>query len=122
VSIFDKVMGYSEEWARRTMGVATAAAPYSGEVTTMPTKWIWDSTLPPRVVAGLAVPGIERNGYFVMDIEAARGPARKATLPFAPYGEYFPEGNQVTPLPVRIESEPAGKGWRIRLTVEVPPK
>jgi hypothetical protein len=122
ISIFDKVMGYSEEWARRTMGVATATKPYVGTVGDTATKWAWDSSLPPSVVAGLAVPAVEKNGYFVVDISPVRGTAKTAALAFAPYGSYFPEGNTVAPLAVRYEGEPAGKGWRIRLTVDIPPK
>lgn len=122
VSVFDKVSGYSEEWARRTMGVASALTPYVATVFATAAKMAWDSSLPPRVVAGLTVPAIEKNGYFVIDVNVVRGTAEAAALPFAPWGAYFPEGNQVASLPVRYQGEPGDKGWRIKLTVDVPPK
>jgi hypothetical protein len=123
VSIFDKYMGYSEEWARRTMAAATASAPYVGTVNTMPVKWFWDSTLPPNVIAGLVVPAIEKNGYFVVDINLVHGVAQSASAPFAPWGAFFPDSTStVPPLPVRYQGERGDKGWRIRLTVDVPAK
>src|SRR5262245_58760690 len=74
VSIFDKVMGYSEEWARKTMGTATSARPYSGTVSATATRWITDCcSLPPTVVAGLALPAIQKDGYFVVDIQPEKG-------------------------------------------------
>lgn len=123
VSVFDKIMGYSEGWARQTMGVATASRPYSGTVGAQGAGFIWGTPLPANVVAGLAIPAVETSGYFVLDIKPVRGAAQAASLPFARYDAFFPEeGSRVPPLAVRYEAEPADKGWRIRLTVEVPAK
>lgn len=120
VSIFDYKMGRSEEWARRTIGVATASKPYSGAVGDQAVQWGWDWHLPPDVEAGLAIPALEKNGYFVVNL-AAPGAAQATTLAFVPYSSDYPEGLQVKPLAARYQADPADKGWRITLTVDIPP-
>jgi hypothetical protein len=129
VSIFDKYAGYSETWAQQTMGVATASKPYAGTVNDQSTRWAWDSSLPPRVDVGLAVPAVEKNGYFVVDMTLASGQPGAGTARFARWDAFSPEtDSSVPPLPVRYEGEPArtrsngNRGWLIRLTVDVPPK
>jgi hypothetical protein len=85
----------------------------------------WHRPLPLPSFGARLIIHIIRSRYFVVDIQVVRGAPQTATLPFAPYGSYFPEGSQVTPLAVRFQGEAEGKrgkGWRIKLAVDVPPK
>jgi hypothetical protein len=122
VSIFDKTSGQSEEWARRTMGVAGPATPYTGTVWATDTKTIFDSSLPKRVEMGLAVPAYESTGYFIVSLQPVPGEDQRVTASFAPYGAYFAQdGSNVVPLPLRVRSEKGEKGWHIDMTIDVPP-
>jgi hypothetical protein len=121
VSIFDRQMGSSPDWARRSMGTASEGAPYKAELFTTRVKTFLSEDLPGQVVAALAIPAYEKNGYFVVSI--APDPAAEKTIvaPFAPYGDDFRDGDQVKPLPVRYTSQPGEHGWTITITVDVPP-
>ena len=120
VSVFDKQMGQSSEWARRTMGTARAGAPYAGRVSSTGAKMIFDSSLPERLEAGLALPSYESRGYFVLSFAPQPGTEQQVSAPFVPWGAYFAEGSAVAPLPLKARCEKGEKGWKIALTVEVP--
>jgi hypothetical protein len=118
VSLFDHTMGYSEEWARRTMGVAAPFAPYPGEVSDTATKMAFDSSLPEDMSAGLFLPALTRDGAFILEIRPVEGPEQVTTLP---YRSFSGAAAEVQLLPARFTSKAADKGWTIQLTVDVPP-
>ena len=121
VGILDKTSGQSEEWARRTMGVAGPATPYTGTVWATDTKTLFDSSLPEHVEMGLAVPAYESAGYFIVSLRPVPGEDQRVTASFAPYGDYFAQaGSKVVPLPLRVRSEKGKQGWQIDMTIEVP--
>lgn len=122
VGIFNKTSGQSEEWARRTMGVASPATPYTGTVWATDTKMLFDSSLPERVEMGLAVPAYESTGYFIVSLQPVPGEDQRVTTSFAPYGDYYSQaGSKVVPLPLRVRSDKGKQGWHIDMTIEVPP-
>jgi hypothetical protein len=122
VGIFNKTSGQSEEWARRTMGVAGPAKPYTGTVWATDTKTLFDSSLPEHVEMGLSLPAYEGTGYFIVSLQPVPGVDQRATASFAPYGDYFAQvGSKVMPLPLRVRSEKGEQGWNIDMTIEVPP-
>ena len=122
VGIFDKSTGQSEEWARRTMGVASPATPYTGTVCATDTKTFFDSSLPERVEMGLAVPAYESTGYFIVSLQPVPGEDQRVTASFARYGSYFARADsKVVPLPLRVRSGKGKEGWQIDMTIEVPP-
>ena len=117
VSVFDHTMGYSEEWARKTIGRAAPGAPYAGEVSDTATKTAFDSSLPADMSAGLFLPALTKDGAFILEIRPVEGPEQTATLP---YRSFFGGKAEVLPLPARFTSKGADKGWTIKLTVDVP--
>lgn len=118
VSVFDHTMGYSEEWARKTMGKAAPGAPYAGEVSDTATKTAFDTSLPADMSAGLFLPALTKDGAFILEIRPVEGPEQAATLP---YRSFFGEKADVLPLSARFTSQGADKGWTIKLTIDVPP-
>jgi hypothetical protein len=117
VSVFDHTMGYSEEWARKTIGRASPGAPYAGAVSDTATKTAFDSSLPANMGAGLFLPALTKEGAFILELHPVEGPEQTATLPFRP----FLSADKVVPLPARFTSRASDKGWTIKLTVDVPP-
>jgi hypothetical protein len=121
VSIFDPYMGRSEEWARKTMGVSSASAPHVARVTATATKMVFDASLPAAVTAALVIPAYETQGYFHLDLRPVAGVEEAAAVTFVPWGDPVPDVAGRAPLRARYRSEPAEIGWRIHLTVEIPP-
>jgi hypothetical protein len=121
VSIFDNVMGYSDEWARRTMGTASPGTSYSGTVSDTDTKMVYDRTPPERVQAGLAVPALEKGGFFVLHVKPAAGSEVATTLPYKSYLVSTAEEDRIQPLTARVTGTPSSKGWTLHVTVDVPP-
>jgi hypothetical protein len=121
VSVFDNQMGQSAEWARRTMGTATPGGPYIGQVSSTAAKMIFDDSLPERLTVALAVPAYEPNGYFLLQLAPPSAEETTVAAPFVPYGAYFSEGGTTTaPLPMRVRGETEAKGWKVRVTIDVP--
>jgi hypothetical protein len=121
VSVFDKQMGQSAEWARRTMGVARPGAPYVGRVSSTAAKMIYDHSPPAQLEVGLALPAYESRGYFLLSLPPSTDQEHKASAPFIPYGAYFADpGSPAPPLPLRVRTTAARKGWRLHVTVDVP--
>lgn len=121
VSVFDKEMGSSEEWAKRWMGTTGPSALYVGKVAATATRMIYDSTPPAHVETGIALPSYAKEGFFVLDINPVEGSELTTVLPFVPYGIPSPPAAATVPLPARFRSEFSGKGWKIHLIIDVPP-
>ena len=121
VSVFDHQSGVSEDWARRTIGTSTPGAPYAGETSATDVKMVYDMSPPADVKAGVYVPALEKDGYFILDIKPAEGPEQATTLGY--YSFYVPTAadEKILPLAARFTSKSARKGWTIHLTVDVPP-
>lgn len=121
VSIFNKTSGSSEEWARKTMGTAGPGAPYTGTVGATDTKMIFDRTPPAMLDAGLALPALERDGFFVLDIKPVEGVEQTTAMNYRSYGVPTRDEDTILPLPAHFRSQGSSKGWTIHLTVDVPP-
>lgn len=121
VSVFDDAMGYSEEWARRTIGKAAPGAPHAGEVSDTATKMIYDSSLPANMSAGLFLPAFEKRGAFIMELRPVEGPEQTVYLPYRSFTAATLEEDKILPLPARFTSKSADKGWVITMTIDVPP-
>jgi hypothetical protein len=121
VSVFDRTMGSSDEWAGRWMRDSRPGAPYMGEVSATATKMMFDASPPARVDAGIALPAYEKEGFFVLDITPVEGSEQTTVLPFVAYGVLSKPAASIVPLPARFRSEFSDKGWLIHLVVVVPP-
>jgi hypothetical protein len=113
--------GITEDWARRTIGKATPGAPYTGESSATDVKMVYDMSPPASVRAGVFVPGVEPDGYFILNINPVEGLEQATTLPY--YSFYAPRASddKILPLAARFTGRSARKGWTIKLTVDVPP-
>jgi len=121
ISLFDRTMGASEEWARKTMGTVAPAAPFMGEYQSVETKLMLDSSPAQRVVVSLWLPAYEKAGYFIFSLEPADGAEQQMTLPFAPWADSYPEGGKVAPIPARVRSEARDSAWVFHVTLDIPP-
>lgn len=119
MSVFDK-NGYSEDWARRTIGTTEPGKPYNGKAWGTDTKMFYDRTPSATVDAGVFVPSLESNGYFVLQIRPVSGTEQTTLLNYASFGVMTAEEDTIAPLPARFSSEAASKGWTIHLIVDVP--
>ena len=121
ISLFDRTMGASEEWARKTMGTIAPGAPFVGTYESVETRMIFDSSPAKRVAVALWLPAYEKAGYFSLVVEPAAGGEQHVTLPFAPWADFYPEGSKVVPIPARVRSEGRDGAWLIRVTLDIPP-
>jgi len=120
VSIFNTT-GSSEEWARRTIGTTGTGKPYNGVTWSTDTKMAYDRTPPANLDAGLFLPGLRQEGYYLLKIRPIAGTDQTTALTWASFHVRTNEDDTVPPLPAHFRSEAARKGWTIHLTVDVPP-
>ena len=120
VSVFDRTMGSTGDWARKFMGPTSEAAPYKAPYTSMKTVTIFDPPRPPELEVSVAVPAYESRGYFSVLLKpgSARSGEQRAT--FVPYGDAFPAEEAPT-LTVQYTATPEPKGWHVTLRLVVPP-
>ncbi|HEV8578388.1 MAG TPA: hypothetical protein VGX68_04840 [Thermoanaerobaculia bacterium] len=116
VSVFDHQMGYSADWAQRSMGSASPGRPYSTSLSTTGTATIASSSLPQRVSLSIAVPGLSEEGYFLFEAELPAEQERRGTASFVRYGSYFPDAGAPS-LQIRYRSTAEPQGWRIDVTL-----
>ena len=119
VSLFDRQMGESEEWARKTIGTASPAAPFRTTASRTATVMVGESGPRPRVEGGLYVPALERRGYFALALDAVEGRAQEVNAPFVPFYDFPADAPKPAPLAIRATSEAGAEGWRIALRVQV---
>ena len=121
ISLFDRTMGASEEWARRTAGTVAPGAPFIGTYESVETKMIFDTTPAARVAVALWLPAYEKAGSFNFVLEPIAGTEQQVTLPFAPWADVYPGGSKVVPIPARVRSEVSEGAWLFHVTLEIPP-
>ena len=120
ISFFDK-NGYSEDWARRTIGTTEPGKPYSGKTWGTDTKMFYDRTPSMFVDGGLFLPAFETRGYYELMIRPVSGTEQTTTLKYASFGVKTREEDAIPPLAAHYRSKGSSKGWTIHLTVDVPP-
>jgi hypothetical protein len=118
VSIFDHQMGYSEDWAKKSMRPTSASAPYVQSLTTTGTVSVGSSPRPKDVTIAVALPRLSTEGYYLFTAELPAEQDRDAKASFVRYGEYFPDPGAPT-VGVRYRAEPDKKGWRVFIVVAV---
>ncbi len=121
ISLFDRTMGASEEWARKTIGTAAPGSPFMGTYESVETKMMFDSSPAKRVAVALWLPAYEKAGYFSFVLEPIAGAEQQVTLPFAPWADFYPEGSKVVPIPARVRSEARDGAWLFHVTLDIPP-
>lgn len=118
VSVFDGVMGRSEEWARKTIGTASAGAPWRTTFPTVDTVTV-GTARPAKVDLWIYLPALERRGFFQVRLEPQARPSALVPAAFGAFAEPVPAAEAPT-LGVRYAATAAEKGWRLALTLEVP--
>ena len=121
VSVFDSMMGSSDEWARRSMGTATATVPYTTSFQSTATKFIGDNGPSQTIAAGLALPGFKPKGYFALNLRPIDGQTTTVAAPFVGYYDYEPaRDGPVAPLVLTFTSTARESQWQIRIQVRIP--
>jgi hypothetical protein len=120
VSVFDKQMGYSSDWARKFMGPTSDDAPYTVPFSSQKTVTILDPPRPNELSLGFALPAYESRGYFWLLMNPGSKASGELRAAFIPYGEYFPP-QQTTTMTVQYTAKPEPKGWHVMLRLLVPP-
>jgi hypothetical protein len=118
VSVFDHQMGYSEDWAKKSLRPTSTSAPYVQSITTTGTVAVGNSALPKEVTIAVALPVLSAEGYYLFTAELPAEHERSAKASFVRYGEYFPDPGAPT-VGVRYHSEPDKKGWRVFVVVAI---
>lgn len=121
ISVFDSLMGSSDEWSRKTMGTATGTVPYTTTIASTTTKMIGDGSPVKTITAGLAIPALQPKGYFALDLTPIEGETTTISAPFVGYYDYDPSSGAVAPLPLQITSTANGNSWLIKIRVSIPP-
>lgn len=117
VGVFDRQMGYSQDWAHRALGPSSASEPHVGRISTTATVTIADSKQARPVTLSLAVPEITDDGYFQLTIDQPlRQQLRQAQ--FCNYGAYFPEADAAA-IPLTVTAAATDGRWKIQLGVDV---
>ena len=120
VSVFDFRMGSTADWARKTMGPTSDAAPYTTPFTSMRVATILDPPRPDSFELALAVPKLESRGYFVLSLEPGSRRTSEQLAAFVPYTDSFP-ADQVPKITMQYNATPQEKGWHVTLRVLVQP-
>lgn len=118
VSVFDHQMGYSEDWAKKSLRPTSASALYEQSLTTTGTAAIGSSPRPKEVTIAVALPSLSAEGYYLFTAELPAEQDRNAKASFVRFGEYFPDPGAPT-IAVRYHSEPDKKGWRVFIVVAI---
>ena len=118
VSVFDHQMGYSEDWAKKSLRPTSTSTPYVQSLTTTGTVTVGGAPRPKDVTIAVALPRLSTEGYYLFTAELPAEQERLAKASFVRYGEYFPDPGAPT-IAVRYRAEPDKKGWRVFLIVDV---
>lgn len=119
VSVFDSYQGQSDEWARKTMGTATATVPYTTSFESATTKVVGDRGPATNVTAGIAIPAYQPKGYFALDLMPVDGETTTVRAPFVGYYD-APASLKVPPLSLRVTSQEGELQWQIKIAVQIP--
>ena len=120
VSVFDRRMGTTGDWAREWMGPTSDDAPYTVSYTSSSVATLFDPPRPAEVDLALAVPSYEARGFFTLVLKPRSRSSGEQPAAFVPYGDFFPADRAPT-LTVRYAAKRQPNGWRLVLTVLVPP-
>jgi hypothetical protein len=120
VSVFDRQMGSTGDWAKKWMGPTSDQAPYETQHTSTKTVTIFDPPRPPDLEVSVAVPAYESRGYFWLLLKPGSSPSGEQRAGFVPYGDSFP-ADQVPTMTVQYTATPEPKGWHLVLRLQVPP-
>lgn len=120
VSIFDPQMGGTAEWARKTMAPTSETAPYVVPYTSISAATALDPPRPREFTLALYVPAFETRGAFTLRVRPADSPSGELPFGFLAFSDNLPSSD-VPRLTCRYTATPAPKGWKLAVTVLVPP-
>ena len=120
VSVFDHQMGYSESWAKKTMGTASTESPYKTTLAGSGAQMFFDPPRPKQVVLSIAVPKLEPTGYLMVTVAPGEKTTGDVPANLTPYGEYFPPP-KLPIATVHYDATAAPKGWTLNIRVKIPP-
>ncbi len=117
VALWNRSLGsdaaYAETWMRPTTPERPAVVQLT---TTEPSRFLGSGSLPSVVGLALAVPRLNENGYYWLELKPEPAEETVISAPFVPWGSTEPDP-RLPELKVQCVAERANGGWRLRLTV-----
>lgn len=120
VSVFDRQSGYSQAWAEQFLGNTSPSRPHVQEIGSTAVKMVWDRSLSEELVANIAVPAFNPDGSYLLIVKPRNGQSGTVAARFVEFDSYFPaEGADSLTVHYRADAE--SEGWRLHVTLEIPP-
>ena len=114
VSMFDSTMGDTQDWAERTLGIASPAQPYEATITAVETRMVTDSGPSPTLSAGLYLPTLHTEGWYVVAFTPQDGVEQDVSATFVPWD---PPGTPQPPLPLRVRATAEDSAWTVEISL-----
>ncbi|MBC8086913.1 MAG: hypothetical protein H7Z40_06580 [Phycisphaerae bacterium] len=119
VSVFDSRMGTTKEFARKTVGVSSAAAPYTRNFSTTAGVLVGSEPRPDSLEFSVSVPAIIERGFFVLRVKPGVSLSGDATAGYLLHSESEPAGDGPT-LQFHYSATPLPDGWALQIRLKVP--
>lgn len=120
IGFFDWRMGTSPEFALKSAGKASDTAPFQGVTSTMASVLVFSGPRPDSLELSLALPALTSNGFFHLTFRPQATPSGDQAASYQLYEGSAPAGNGPR-LNYRYSAEPLDNGWRLTITLLVPP-
>lgn len=114
VSMFDSTMGDTQDWAERTLGTASPGQPYEATITAVETRMVTDSGPSPKLSAGLYLPSLHTDGWYVVAFTPEDGVAQDVSATFVPWD---PPATPQSPLPLRVLATAQDSAWTVEIAL-----
>ncbi|MEO7997148.1 MAG: hypothetical protein ABI852_06860 [Gemmatimonadaceae bacterium] len=120
MGFFDWRLGSSLDYALKNGGKVTEAAPFEGRVSSTASAFAFSAPRPDSVELSLALPALTRNGFFQLILHPKDAPSGNGQAIYQLFEGVPPSGNGPK-LVFNYTAEPMEKGWRLKITLLVPP-
>ncbi len=117
VSMFDPMMGNTQDWAERTLGAASPGQPYEATITAVESRMVTDTGPSPELSAGLYLPALRTDGWYSVAFTPEEGVEQEVFATFVPWD---PPGTPRAPVRLRVVSTPDGSAWNVSIVLPAP--
>jgi len=114
VSMFDPMMGNTQDWAERTLGTASPGKPYEATITAVESRMLTDTGPSPELSAGLYLPSLRTDGWYSVSFTPEDGVDQQVSAKFVPWD---PPGTPQAPVQLRVGSTTDGDAWNVSIVL-----
>jgi hypothetical protein len=107
-------MGDTQDWAEKSLGIASPARPYEATITAVETRMALDSGPSQEVEAGLYLPDVNPDGWYRVAFQPVDGAQQQIQALFVPWEA---PGTPAPPIDLKIQPVAADSAWLVELTV-----